>query len=275
MKTRAFSIYFIYLWLGLFCLVPLAGMLIASFMTRDSINLVSMPFTLSNYLDLLNPQFIRIFLRSLVIALITTVICLLLAWPFCYSIVQSRYRSVLLMLVIIPFWTSSLIRTYSLVALLKFHGLLNMLLLKLHLIHEPVQWLYSNFAVISGLVYNLLPFMILPLFSNMERFDFRLVEAARDLGASNTAIFFKVLLPNTMAGIFAGCIMVLLPAMTLFYIPNILGGARSILLGNLIQNQFLVLDNWPEGAASSMLLTLLLMLLLAACKRYFSRDLVS
>ena len=146
--------------------------------------------------------------------------------------------------------------------MLKIHGLINTLLLKLHLITHPIVFLYSNFAVMTGMVYNLLPFMVLPIFSNMERFDFCLIEAAQDLGANRWVIFFRVFLPNTLSGVLAGSLMVFLPAMTLFYIPDILGGARSILLGNLIQNQFLVVENWPQGAAISMTLTFALGILL-------------
>jgi spermidine/putrescine transport system permease protein len=139
--------------------------------------------------------------------------------------------------------------------------------MKLHLTDHPLPLLYTNFAVISGLIYNLFPFMVLPIFTNMERFDFRLIEAAKDLGANRWSIFFRVFLPNTSRGILSGCALVLLPAMTLFYIPNVLGGARSVLLGNMIQNQFLVSENWPEGAATSMILTITLMGLLWSLQR--------
>nr|WP_019216494.1 ABC transporter permease [Legionella tunisiensis] len=201
------------------------------------------------------------------ISLVTTGCCLLIAYPFSYLLVKSKHQSLLLLLIIIPFWTSSLVRTYSLIAILKSKGIINAILLKLHLIDTPLALLYSNFAVISGLVYNLFPFMVLPIFTNMERFDFKLIEAAKDLGANKWAIFFRVFLPNTASGIIAGCLLVLLPAMTLFYIPNVLGGARSILLGNLIQDQFLVLENWPQGAATSVILTVLLLILLIIYRR--------
>ncbi|CEK10308.1 ABC transporter permease [Legionella hackeliae] len=273
MKARSVSIYFIYIWLIVFCLIPLSMVLLASFLSRDSGHLVTLPFTLNNYEALLNPTFVKIFFRSLFIALLTTGGCLLLAYPFSYLLVKSRHQSLLLLLIIIPFWTSSLVRTYSLIAILKAKGVLNTLLLNLHLIDSPLSLLYSNFAVISGLIYNLFPFMVLPIFTNMERFDFRLIEAAKDLGASKRDIFFRVFLPNTASGIAAGCLLVLLPAMTLFYIPNVLGGARSILLGNLIQDQFLVLGNWPQGAATSMILTALLLLLLIIFRRQNKEDL--
>jgi spermidine/putrescine transport system permease protein len=260
--------YFIYLWLVLFSLVPLSLMLMVSFLSKDPIHLVSLPWTFTNFTELFSPLFAKVFFRSVVIALMTTVCCLLLAYPFSYFLIKSKHQSVLLLLIIIPFWTSSLVRTYSLIAILKFQGILNALLLYVHIIDTPLPFLYSNFAVISGLIYTLFPFMVLPLFSNMERFDFRLIEAAKDLGASKLSIFFRVFLPSTAGGIISGSLLVFLPAMTLFYIPNVLGGARSILIGNMIQNQFLVAENWPQGAATSMALTGLLLFLLFIYRRH-------
>lgn len=267
MRNKHPSLAILYLWLLVFAFLPLLLVLLASFLSRDSMHILSLPFTLDNYRALADPVFVKIFFRSLLIASFTTFCCLLIAYPFSYLLVKSRRQSLLILLIIIPFWTSSLVRTYALIAILKYKGLLNAVLLKLHLIHHPLSLLYSNFAVISGLIYNLFPFMVLPIFTNMERFDFRLIEAARDLGANRWSIFTRVFLPNTAPGIVSGCLLVLLPAMTLFYIPNVLGGARSILLGNLIQTQFLVLSNWPQGSATSILLTALLLLLLFFYKR--------
>lgn len=266
-NNKPVSIYFIYTWLALFSLIPLSLVLIASFLSRDNVHLVALPLTLNNYAALLSPQFAWVFLRSLIIALLTTGACLVLAYPFSYFLVKSKHQSVLLLLIIIPFWTSSLVRTYALIAILKLNGILNAILLALHIIENPLALLYTNFAVASGLVYTLFPFMVLPIFNNMERFDFRLIEAAKDLGAGKLSIFFRVFLPNTARGIISGCSLVLLPAMTLFYIPNILGGARSVLLGNMIQNQFLVLENWPQGAATSVMLTATFILLIWLLQR--------
>lgn len=241
--------------------------IIASFLSKDSAHVLTLPFTVNNFLGLISPEFANILTRSIIIAGMTTGFCLLLAYPFSYLLVKSKHQSILLLLIIIPFWTSSLVRTYSLLSILKFKGVINTFLLELHLIDQPLTLLYSNPAVIGGLVYTLFPFMVLPLFTNMERFDFRLFEAAKDLGANRWDLFFHVFLPNTTPGIASGCILVFLPAMTLFYIPTILGGARSILLGNLIQNQFLVLENWPQGAATSVILTLFFLLFLFGYRR--------
>lgn len=262
MKIKSFSLTALYLWLILFCVIPLSLVVFASFLSKGKIAVVSLPFTLENYSALLSPVFLKIFLRSFLFALLTTGSCLILAYPFSYLLVKAKHQSLLLLLIIIPFWTSSLVRTYALIAILKAKGLVNMFLLHLHWISHPLPLLYSNFAVFVGLIYNLFPFMVLPIFTNMERFDFRLIEAAKDLGANAWHIFYRVFLPNTKGGMIAGCLLVFLPSMTLFYIPNVLGGAHSILLGNLIQDQLLVLGNWPQGAATSALLTLLLFVFL-------------
>lgn len=266
-KKKTSGLYFINVWLLLFSLMPLALVFLASFLSKGHVHLVGLPFTLDNYTYLISPIVANVFVRSLLIASVTCLFCLLLAYPFSYLLIKSKHQSILLLLIIIPFWTSSLVRTYALIAILKLNGVLNAILLKVHLINEPLSLLYTNFAVICGLVYNLFPFMVLPIFTNMERFDFRLIEAAKDLGANPLPIFFRVFLPNTANGIISGCLLVFLPAMTLFYIPNVLGGARSILLGNMIQTQFLTLDNWPQGAATSMVLTITLVIVLWILKR--------
>lgn len=267
MKHKSLALYGVYIWLFLFAFIPLCLVLVASFLSKDATHLFKLPLTFENYQALFSPLLAHILLRSMWISILTTLFCLILAYPFSYFMVKSKHQSLLMLLIIIPFWTSSLVRTYALVAIFKFNGVLNTLLFKFHLISSPITFLYSNFAVLSGLIYTLFPFMVLPLFTNMERFDFRLIEAARDLGASKFQAFYKVFLPNTKPGIISGVMMVFLPAMTLFYIPNILGGARSILMGNLIQNQFLVAENWPEGAATSVMLTLILLVLLLVYRK--------
>ncbi len=260
-------LYLVYAWLIFFGLLPIVLIVLTSFLSRTTHHLISLPFTLEHYRTLFSPLFLNVFLRSLCVGFITTTLCLLIAYPMSYFMIKSKYQSVLLILIIIPFWTSSLVRTYALIAILKVNGLLNLALQHVHLIKTPLSLLYSNTAVIIGLVYTLFPFMVLPLYTQMERFDFRLLDAGRDLGASHMRLFFHVFLPNTKRGIIAGTTLVFLPAMTLFYIPNILGGARSVLLGNLIQNQFFVAENWPQGAATSVILTTLLISLFIFSRR--------
>lgn len=257
---RHFSLSIVWIWLFIFALLPFCLVLTTSFLGRSETHLAQLPITFSNYWQLNNPLFLRIFEKSFVIAGIATFFCLLLGYPFAYIIgrMESTWKNFLILLVIIPFWTSSLIRSYALIAIIKAKGLLNAFLLALGIIHQPLALLFTNSAVIIGLVYNLLPFMILPLMTNIERLDHRLIDAARDLGANRFTTFRRIIIPLTMPGIIAGSILVFLPAMTIFYIPDILGGAKSILLGNLIQNQFLVTVNWPSGSAVSTVLTLLL-----------------
>ena len=253
------------LWLMLFGLLPLSFVVVTSFLTHAPTPLDT-HISLQHYALLFTPAIGHVLIRSLLLASITTLICLLLAYPFSFFLIKSKHQSLLVMLIIIPFWTSSLIRTYALIAILKLHGIINNGLLALHLVSHPISLLYTNTTVVIGLVYTLFPFMVLPLFTQMERFDFRLFEAGRDLGANHWTLFFKIFLPNSMPGIISGCVITFLPAMTLFYIPNILGGARSILLGNLIQNQFFIEGNWPQGCATSMLLTGALLLIIALAK---------
>lgn len=261
---KIFSLLIVWLWLFLFALLPFCLVIAASFMGHSESHLIQAPLTFENYQQLNDANTVRIFEKSFVIAGIATLLCLCLGYPFAYFMarMQSRFKNLLILLVIIPFWTSSLIRSYALIAIIKAKGVLNALLIALGIIHQPLSILFTNSAVVIGLVYNLLPFMILPIMTNVERLDNRLIDAARDLGANWFTTFRKVIIPLSMPGIIAGTILVFLPAMTMFYIPDILGGAKSILLGNLIQNRFLIAQNWPGGAAVSVMLTLLLALLI-------------
>lgn len=269
---RYFSIGVIWLWLGIFALTAFLLVLGASFLTNDPANIVFFHPTVINYLNLFNAVYIKIFIRSFYIAGLCVIFCLLIGYPFAYLLarMQGTKKNILLLLLIIPFWTSSLIRSYAMIALLKSKGLLNSVLLSMGVIDQPMQLLFTNAAVVIGLVYNLLPFMILPLYANLERHDDSLIEAAKDLGASRFVIFRRITLPLSLPGILAGSILVLLPAMTLFFIPDLLGGAKSMLLGNLIQDQFLSAHNWPFGAAISVILTVVMGLMLIGY-RYSSK----
>lgn len=273
MKTDRFfkagTISIVWLWLSLFALLPTLLVLVTSFLKNDPIHLFRWQFSLQNYKDLLNPIYLKVFLHSLWIAGLCSLICLLLSYPFAYLLARlnSKYKSLLLFLVIIPFWTSSLIRTYAIISILKAKGLINTVLLALGIIHQPLTILYTSTAVIIGLVYSLLPFMILPLYANIEKLDTQFIDAARDLGANTLTTFTRVILPLTLPGIMGGIILVFLPAMSMFYIPDILGGAKSLLVGNLIQNEFLSANNWPLGSAVSMVLTIAMGVLLLLYRR--------
>ncbi len=253
-----------WLWFLFFSLFPLVLILLVSFFKNVPGEIFSFQFSLGNYRELLNILYFKIFLRSFMLAAFCTLVCLIIAYPFAYilSKINKRWRHFLLLLVIIPFWTSSLVRTYAIMAILKTKGLLNSLLLGLGIISHPLQLLYSNFAVIFGCVYDLLPYMILPLFISLNNLDCNLLEAARDLGAKKVTIFFKIILPLTKPGILSGSLLVFLPAMTMFYIPVLLGGAKNFLLGNLIEYQFLTANNWPLGGTISSLLTLIMFMII-------------
>lgn len=261
---KKFSVGIVWLWLGILALAPISLTFVASFFTPDVNNIVKLVPTLSNYIALFNHAYFTIFLQSLYLASSATIICLILGYPFAFTIsrCQSKYRSLLLLLVIIPFWTSSLIRTYAIMAILKTKGILNTFLLTMGIIDQPLQILYSNAAVLIGCVYDLLPFMILPLYANLEKLEQEYLEAAKDLGANWFTTFVKVIIPLSLPGIIAGCVLVFLPAMTMFYIPVLLGGAKSLLVGNLIEYQFLTANNWPLGTAISMVITLLMGILI-------------
>ncbi|EKD45622.1 MAG: Putrescine transport system permease protein PotH [uncultured bacterium] len=257
---KKISISIIWLWLGIFALTPIALTFITSFLTQDPNSIVKFIPTTSNYVELFNHAYLSILLQSLYLASGCTIISLIIGYPFAFIIArsQSKHRSLLLLLVIIPFWTSSLIRTYAVMAILKAKGILNTLLLAIGLIDQPMQILYSHAAVLIGCVYDLLPFMILPLYANIEKLNQEYLEAAEDLGANWFTTFVKVVIPLTMPGIIAGSVLVFLPAMTMFYIPVLLGGAKNLLIGNLIEYQFLTANNWPLGTAISIVITLLM-----------------
>lgn len=247
-------------WLLLFVFLPNLMIIATSFMTRDHASLVSLVFSLDSYSRLLDPLYIKVLGHSLLMAGIATFLCLLVGYPFAFIIASmpARVRPLLLFLVIIPFWTNSLIRTYALKIVLGTKGLLNTALLSMGLIEQPLRIMFSEVAVIIGLVYILLPFMVLPLYSAIDKLDGRLLEAAQDLGAGAMARFFRIILPLTLPGIVAGCLLVFLPALGMFYISDLLGGAKNLLIGNIIKTQFLTIRDWPFGAATSVTLTLLM-----------------
>ncbi|MGN5111451.1 spermidine/putrescine ABC transporter permease PotB [Aeromonas jandaei] len=250
-------------WLTLFVFLPNLMIIGVSFLSRDESDLIAPLFTLSNYGRLLDPLYFEVLLHSLWLALLATSICLLVGYPFAWLLAHlpARIRPLLLFLVVVPFWTNSLIRTYALKVLLGTRGLINGWLLDLGLIERPLQMMYTEVAVIIGLVYVLLPFMVLPLYSSIEKLDGRLLEAARDLGANGWQRLVRIILPLTLPGIIAGCLLVFLPAMGMFYVSDLLGGAKHLLIGNLIKTQFLNSRDWPFGAAISVMLTVLMALL--------------
>jgi len=228
-------------------------MLVYSFGHRGSLGGVHFDtLTLENYAGVLDPVYLRIVVRSIVFAALTTALCLAIGYPVAYLIGRAdlRWRNVLLMGVMIPFWTSFLIRTYAWVTILKSEGLLNSLLLQMQIISQPLEMLYTNGAVILGLVYTFLPFMILPIYSSVEKLDGALIEAALDLGAGPLRAFSRVVIPLTSPGIAAGVLLVFIPALGIYAVNDIMGGGRVDMIGNIIENQFKGnARNWPFGAA--------------------------
>jgi spermidine/putrescine transport system permease protein len=251
-------------WLVLFGVVPLLLLVATSFLAQDPVEFFRVAPSLESYRQLLDPNYLAVIWRSVGFALTTTVLCLLLGYPFAwYTARLSRSSRILvLILLMIPFWTNSLVRTYAIRMVLGTQGLLNKALLATGIIDTPLRLLYTDTAVVLGLLYLMLPFMILPLYANLEKLDYRLVEAGRDLGAGFVQIFTRVIWPLSLPGVYAGIILVFVPSMGLFYVATLLGGARQILVGNLIQQQFLNARNWPMGSATSVVLILMMALML-------------
>ncbi|WP_372965951.1 spermidine/putrescine ABC transporter permease PotB [Marinobacter sp.] len=253
-------------WLLFLVLTPNLLVVGASVMTRSPGSFISLPINFDAYRQLLNPLYLDVFLHSLYMAAMTTLICLLIGYPFAWSLskIARKHRVLLIFLLIVPFWTNSLVRTYALKLILATNGLLNNGLIAIGMIDEPMQMLYTEGAVIIGLVYLLLPFMILPLYTVFEDLREDLLRASHDLGAGRFSTFIHVIVPLTLPGVLAGVMLVLLPAMGLFFVPDILGGSRNLLVGNVIKNQFLDARNWPFGAAASIMLTLAMAFLMFA-----------
>ncbi|MBC7005342.1 spermidine/putrescine ABC transporter permease PotB [Photobacterium sp. BZF1] len=256
-------------WLLLFVFIPNLMIIGTSFLTRDDANLIEMTFTLDNYIRLFDPLYAKVMMHSFYMALVATLLCLVIGYPFAYAIAKmpEKWRPFMLFLVIVPFWTNSLIRTYGLKIMLGTRGILNNTLIYLDIIDKPLRIMYTEYAVMVGLVYILLPFMVLPLYSAIEKLDHNYIEAARDLGANKFQTFVKVIFPLTMPGIIAGCLLVLLPALGMFYVSDLLGGAKNLLIGNVIKSQVLNARDWPFGAATSIALTIAMAVMLYAYYR--------
>jgi len=247
---------------------PLAIVCVYSLMTRGAYGGVEKPFTLENYTRFWDPLYGAILWRSCWIAAVATALCLALAFPLALFISRSGSRKNLyLSLVILPFWTSFLIRTYAWMFLLRDTGLINTLLQAVGVIHDPLPLLYNNGAVILGLVYGFLPFMVLPLYATLERMDPSLAEASADLGARPLQTLRRVTLPLCAPGIRAGSILVFVPCLGTYLTSDLLGGSKTILIGNLVQNQFTSARDWPFGAAASLTLMAVAMALLLAARR--------
>lgn len=243
-------------WLLAFFLLPLMMVLLASLGRRGPWGGVVYEWNLDNYIRFVDRIYFKIFFRSVRIATVNTFLCLLFGYPLAYFIARrpKRWRHVLLLLVMIPFWTNFLVRTYAWMIILRDTGLINSLLMQTGTISKPLPLLYNQNAVVLGLFYGYLPFMVLPLYASIEKLDFSLVEAAQDLGANSLIAFRRIVLPLTMPGIVAGAIITFIPSLGAYVTPDLLGGAKSMMIGNLLQQQFLEVRDWPFGSAVGFIL---------------------
>ena len=277
------------LWILLFFNLPLLIVLFISFVERGRAGGIKLPpvYTLENYAGLFNacrsefagPEcdpllYVGIFWHSVRIGLVVTFWCILLGYPLSYFISRQRplWRDALMILVIIPFWTNFLVRTYALKQVLATEGLLNSFLMNLHLVNHPLELLFNEFAVNIGLIYGYLPFAVLPMYASIEKFDHSLMEAAADLGAPPWRAFLRVMLPMTLPGVIAALVLVFVPVVGAFITPDIMGGGKIEMIGTLINRQFGVSRNWPFGAAMSLILMLLVLIGVIAYFRSSSEE---
>lgn len=290
LQSRHLVIGLPYLWLLAFFAIPFFIVLKISFSWMQPIQPGYAPllewveetrrlivtFNLDNYRVLLDDSlYLETFLYSVKVAAVSTFWCLLIGYPMAYAIARSKpsSRNLWLMLIILPFWTSFLLRVYAWVGLLKTNGIINNSLLALGLIDEPLTLLYTDFAVYIGIIYSYLPFMILPLYSNLEKHDLTLLEAAADLGARPFKTFFRITLPLSMPGIVAGCLLVFIPAVGEFVIPSLLGRTDQLMIGTVLSAQFFGARNWPVAGAVAIVLLLVLLLPILLFQRYQRREL--
>jgi spermidine/putrescine transport system permease protein len=267
-RLRAFLLAPAAVVLGSLFVAPMAIIAAYSLLTRGAYGGLGFPWTTGNWARLADPIYLGILLRTFALAAISTGVCLLLGYPLALFIARSgRWKNVYLNLVLLPFWTSFLVRTYAWMFLLRDTGLINTVLLALRVIDQPLPLLYNNGAVVLGLVYAELPLMVLPLYATLERLDNSLLEAAADLGARPWATLTRVVVPLSAPGILAGSVLVFTACLGAFLTPDLLGGGKSIMIGNVVQNQFTTARDWPFGAALSLALMGMVLLLLVTVLR--------
>ncbi len=248
------------IWITVFFLIPLLIILAYSFLEKGLYGGVEWNFTLSSYAQIFNPNFLIVIWRTICISLLATFFCLLFAFPSAYAIARSKHQTLFLFLIIIPFWTNNLIRIYAWINLLSTEGLINNLLIKIGLIDTPLSMIYNMFSVVLVLVYMYLPFAILPLFSAIDRFDFTLLDAARDLGCKKAKAIVLVMFPSIKSGFFTSLIFTFIPIFGAYTVPLLVGGMGSTMVGNIIVDQVQKTRNWPLASAFSVILTLLSMI---------------
>jgi spermidine/putrescine transport system permease protein len=247
-------------WLLVFFVVPLLLMFGYSFMPRNVYGGVDLGFTLENYSRFFDPLYLGIVLKTTLYAIACTALCLMFGYPVAYAIARAgRWRNFMIFLVMLPFWTSFLVRMYAMMFLMRDSGLINKTLMDLGVIETGFEMLSTPFAVLAGLIFGFLPFMVLPIYASLEKLDLSLLEAAEVLGAPPASRFFRVTLPLSMPGVVAGSLLVFIPALGSFLTSDVLGGAKEILVGNLVQNQFSSARDWPFGSAASFVMMALVL----------------
>ena len=262
------------IWTVLFTVIPLFLIVLYSFSKGDAFGGIVYDFTGENYKNFLEPIYLNVFWRSISLAFQSTLICFLIGYPMAYVISKSniKRRNLMVVLFILPLWTNFLLRTYAWMVILREQGILNELLMSLGLIDTPIKFLYTNGAVLMGMVYNFLPFMVLPIYSVLSKIDNSLIEAAEDLGATTGSVFAKVIFPLSLPGVVSVVIMVFMPAVSTFVISDLLGGGQTILLGNLIQNQFMMARNWQFGSAISMIMMAVIVITMGILSKHRSKE---
>jgi spermidine/putrescine transport system permease protein len=245
------------LWFTLFFTVPLGIIILYSFLKRGLYGGVEWEFSLTAYRQMFNPSFGKVVLRTLWISILSTFICIFLAIPCGYAMAKSKHQTFLLFLIIIPFWTNSLIRVYAWISILSTEGFINNLLIRMGIINQGLKLIYNNGAVVLVLIYMYLPFAILPLFTTIDKFDFSLLDAAHDLGATKLEAIVKVMFPNIRSGLSTAFIFTFIPIFGAYAVPLLVGGKDSTMIGNIIVDQVSKTRNWPLASAFSMVLTLI------------------
>ncbi|WP_026896175.1 ABC transporter permease [Clostridiisalibacter paucivorans] len=260
------------IWSGMFIVIPLLAVLFFSLTTGDISNLSEIKFSLSNYIRFLDPIYIKVLWRSVFLALISTIICLIIGYPAAMILAKedSKKRNMMVLLFVLPMWMNFLLRTYAWLTILGRNGILNKtinMLLRLFQLPE-INLLYNNGAVVLGMVYNFLPFMVLPIYTILSKMDKNLIEAAEDLGADRYTVFRKVIFPLSLPGVMSGITMVFMPAVSTFVISRLLGGGQYMLIGNLVEQQFLVVGDWNFGSAISIIMMILILISMAFMNKY-------
>lgn len=250
-------------------LLPLIYILFLSFCKTDNYGGIIYKFNINNYLNIFDITYIKVLLKSSLIGLIATSMCILISYPFALILRKKskKMQNIATKIIMVPFLTNSLIRTYGWIVLLRKNGVINTTLLSLRFIEKPLELMYNSLGIIIGMTYTLLPFMLLPVCSSVFKIDNNIIEAAKDLGANHWQIFKNIIIPESLSGVFNGSLMVFIPAIGYFFISDILGGGKIMLIGNLIKNQFLTARNWPFGAAISIFLIVITLLLVKIYKK--------